>query len=455
MAIDDWKITEDWNSAEPVSTGYGSKGKSSNEYVPQQSRSTESGSKESDPAGRAPQPEINPLLNPLLEQNLGRWARIYFSNPPETRNQKVMELLRELEDQASSARSSNPVAASSAKPKDESRADQNDSRADEVEEKVACSVCQSENQAEQRFCGACGSRLRPAEPSRRADPLPSMEPRAEDYEDYSSDPVATHSFLGLSPIPRERGNDVQFLRDKAYAGAYDYEPTSHRGRYLVAGLVILLAGMAYYWDLPGRLHLFENARSATTSAAPAQKAPSQVPSTVSVPAEPAQPSAQVPESSDQPTSEAAPETSPQTQPEASSEPAKQSASLETLGASAGQAHKTPISASLPASSAETITLDSSRANPPTDDGAEELLLAQRYLAGQNAPRDTALAAKWLWKAVAKQNSRAGVLLADLYARGDGVSKSCDQARLLLMAALKKGASDAAPRLRELESGGCR
>ncbi len=318
-----------------------------------------------------------------------------------------------------------------------------------------CSDCHSENQAEQRFCGACGSRLRSAEPSRRADPLPSMEPRAEDYEDYSSDPVATHSFLGLSPVPHEREHSVQFLRDKAYAGAYDYEPTSHRGRYLVAGLVILLAGMAYYWDLPGRLHLFENARPAVTLAAPAPKAPAQVPSTVPVPAEPAQPSAQVPESSDQPTSEAAPETSPQAQPETSSQPVKQSASLETLGASAGQAHKTPIPASLPASSAETITLDSSRASQPADDGAEELLLAQRYLAGQNAPRDTTLAAKWLWKSVAKQNSRAGVLLADLYAHGDGVSKSCDQARLLLMAALKKGAPDAAPRLRELETGGCR
>ncbi len=104
MAIDDWKTIADWNSAEPVSTGYGSTGKSSAEYVPQESQSTESGSKESDHAGQAPQPEINPLLNPLLEQNLGRWARVYFSNPPEMRNQKVMELLRELEDQASGAR---------------------------------------------------------------------------------------------------------------------------------------------------------------------------------------------------------------------------------------------------------------------------------------------------------------------------------------------------------------
>ncbi len=449
MAIDDWKMTDDWNLSDPVSTGYvstgyGSTKNSSTEYVPQQS-----GSKQSD---QAPQPEINPLLNPLLEQNLGRWARVYFSNPPETRTQKVMELLRELEDQASvDARSpSNPVPASNARFQDENRAPR-------VEEKVVCSDCHSENQAEQRFCGACGSRLRPAEPSRSADPLPSMEARAEDYEDYSSDPVATHSFLGLSPVPHEREHGVQFLRDKAYAGAYDYAPTSHRGRYLVGGLVILLAGMAYYWDLPSRLHLFQNGGSTVTSATPAPKPPSQVPSSVPVPAEPAQTSTQVPESADQPSAEAAPETSPQ--PETSPKPSKQSASLETLGASAGQARKTPIPASLPASSAEAITLDNSRAgspaSSPADDGTQELLVAERYLAGQSGPRDTALAAKWLWKALAKQNSHAGVLLADLYAHGDGVSKSCDQARLLLMAALKKGAPDAAPRLRELESGGCR
>src|ERR1035438_9721594 len=44
-----------------------------------------------------PQAELNPLLNPLLSQNMGRWAEVYFTSPPEKREQAVMDLLRELE----------------------------------------------------------------------------------------------------------------------------------------------------------------------------------------------------------------------------------------------------------------------------------------------------------------------------------------------------------------------
>jgi len=47
-----------------------------------------------------------------------------------------------------------------------------------------------------------------------------------------------------------------------------------------------------------------------------------------------------------------------------------------------------------------------------------------------------------------------LMLADLYARGDGVPRSCDQARILLTAALKRGASEAGQKLRDLQSSGC-
>lgn len=69
-------------------------------------------------------------------------------------------------------------------------------------------------------------------------------------------------------------------------------------------------------------------------------------------------------------------------------------------------------------------------------------------------RDSSEAAKLLWKAVSKQNAGAAVLLSDLYARGDGVPRSCDQARLLLVAAAKRGSVDAAQHLRSLETQGC-
>ena len=54
-------------------------------------------------AGHFPKPELNPLLNPLLEQNLGRWAQVYFTSPPEMREHAVSELLRELKGQPSDA----------------------------------------------------------------------------------------------------------------------------------------------------------------------------------------------------------------------------------------------------------------------------------------------------------------------------------------------------------------
>jgi TPR repeat protein len=98
----------------------------------------------------------------------------------------------------------------------------------------------------------------------------------------------------------------------------------------------------------------------------------------------------------------------------------------------------------------TLASDTERAIAP-DNGTQELMLAQRYL-DQNEP---SVASRWLWKAVSKKNGRAAMLLADLYARGDGVSKSCDQARVLLMAAAKKGAVGAGERLQSLESGSCR
>ncbi len=89
------------------------------------------------------------------------------------------------------------------------------------------------------------------------------------------------------------------------------------------------------------------------------------------------------------------------------------------------------------------------------DGTHELLAAERYLDGRGVVHDSGQAAALLWKAVSEQNTRADILLADLYLLGDGVPKSCDQARLLLVAAAKKGAPEAALKLRNIESGGCR
>jgi cytoskeletal protein RodZ len=90
------------------------------------------------------------------------------------------------------------------------------------------------------------------------------------------------------------------------------------------------------------------------------------------------------------------------------------------------------------------------------DGLQELETAKGYLNGvQGGVRDSNMAAKWLWKSVAKKNTEATVLLSDLYLKGDGVQHDCDQARLLLDAAAIKHSAAAAERLRNLQAYGCR
>ena len=91
----------------------------------------------------------------------------------------------------------------------------------------------------------------------------------------------------------------------------------------------------------------------------------------------------------------------------------------------------------------------------SESGSEELALGKSYLNGSNGrTRDSAEAAKWLWKAVGKQNAEAEGLLSGLYLKGDGVPKNCDQARLLLDAAARKGVKGAGEQLTHLQAFGC-
>src|SRR5437667_7209046 len=83
--------------------------------------------------------ELNPLQNPTLGRNLGRWAQVYFTNPPEKREQAVVELLRELEKGVATA------------PNGSNRTIGNGG--------TLCPVCQRESEPDQKFCGVCGAPL--------------------------------------------------------------------------------------------------------------------------------------------------------------------------------------------------------------------------------------------------------------------------------------------------------
>jgi hypothetical protein len=64
-------------------------------------------------------------------------------------------------------------------------------------------------------------------------------------------------------------------------------------------------------------------------------------------------------------------------------------------------------------------------------------------------------ARQLWSAVEAGDSSAEVELAQLYLMGDGVPRNCEQARVLLRAASKKGNSEAMQQLRKIKFSGCR
>jgi hypothetical protein len=71
---------------------------------------------------------------------------------------------------------------------------------------------------------------------------------------------------------------------------------------------------------------------------------------------------------------------------------------------------------------------------------------------QNASDATAAAA-WLWKATSRGNPEAPVRLADMYIKGNGVPRSCEQAMVLLRSAATKENAPARNRLAALYANG--
>ena len=81
-------------------------------------------------------------------------------------------------------------------------------------------------------------------------------------------------------------------------------------------------------------------------------------------------------------------------------------------------------------------------------GADELAKA-------NNASDSAAEAAWLWKATAKGNPTAPVRLADMYIKGEGVPRSCEQAIVLLKTAAQKENAVARNQLASMyDSGTC-
>ena len=371
-----------------------------------------------DKTPEAPFPsKLNPLTNPVLEQNLGRWAKVYFNNPPAKREQAVNNLLEEIK------RESGANAPAAARP------DRPYFATDPRFQRAACSACQHQNPPGHKFCSRCGQALSAARP--------------RSTENLGA-PRLTEAF------PSGSDNDLEWLSDEAFSGLGDPVAPRKRGwKYLAGAALIVVAGFAYVQWVPGPLTRVAAPANARRVTAPATSFPPEtsLPAESEGPARTITPESAVPESVAPASVAPKSITSESKEQEAQNRPSTAEARRRTVVPPGTQqaAQKSPL---LDAATSHQTVAD-------LESSAPDLRLAQRYLGGTMGVRDPSVAAQLLWKAVSKHNTAAAVLLSNLYLRGDGVPRSCDQARLLLVAAAKRGSPLAAQQLRNLESQGCR
>jgi hypothetical protein len=106
------------------------------------------------------------------------------------------------------------------------------------------------------------------------------------------------------------------------------------------------------------------------------------------------------------------------------------------------ASSTPIQATSGSSNSQVTRLSEGRQS------------AQHFADPHFARRRSAVAQR-LWTEIGAGDVTAEVALAQLYLAGDGVPRSCAQARILLRAASRSGNTDALQQLRNLKGRGCR
>ena len=417
--------------------------------------------KTSEPTDELPNPDLNPLLNPTLGRNLGRWAEVYFTSPPEKREEAVGELLRELKENPAAAATEAEFAHDDLSLKEavaalKARAfNQSSEVLTTTTSGVQCAECGHRHPAAQRFCGMCGA------------PLATDE---LDPQDYGQQPVVTvarrepdpgyhTSIFGLdtsAPVTQPSfGNDadINWLREKNLAGGS--EGSSGFRKLIPALLAMAAIGILIYAQSrpPGTP---TRPTAATTAPPKVENAPQSHPSQEAPPAAPASQAASSAPAPG-PANPAPNATSVAGNPTPAAPTTKQTTAAEKPAAPEAAAPVAPNPAPKSAPEAYAASAATSKPQPATADanaGAEDFALATEYLNGRRGPRDSTEAAKFLWKAVGKENPSAILLLSDMYLVGDGVPKSCDQARLLLNAAVRKSVPHAAQKLRNLQTAGC-
>lgn len=381
----------------------------------------------SDHPSTLPPPELNPLINPILGQNMGRWAEVYFTSAPEKREEAVLALLRELQAEGSE----NQDRGASVLPSPLQNAVTQTSPASHIErfqlEPIRCPSCGRENPSQHKFCGMCGT---PFESE-----LASQDPLVDVRVD---DPYPTEAVISResSKTDFSQSRDIDepmpaFLRSaSSLTATEELDATSSRfprsyRLYIGSALALLIMALMYIAWRGGQ------ATSQSAGLPP-----------------------QTPPASTAPQTLASAPVAPAAKTDGASSPSRTRTSLSTTEPTLGQVRQKAV----PETPQNSDPSTPPSATPETETaagGAKELAIAESYLNGTNGQqRNVEEAVQWLWKAVGKGSASATLELSDVYLSGDGIPKNCDQARVLLHAAASKGIKQAGERLRNLQSFGC-
>jgi hypothetical protein len=401
---------------------------------------------------------------------MGRWAEVYFTTPPEKRREAVQQLLRELaadskaetatmENRHEQVETPDPIIGSR-------------SWSDALPLPVVCRQCGERSPGSQKYCGSCGAVLPEGTPlSSSAAPAWEFQTARTSPKEAPFAPFASSirsASLNPGHASLNPGHDEEDFRPVARDAPRfipEYEPVHYRYRLYVGAALAVLIGLLVFVA-------WRNNAVSSDGTAPGVHHPGSLP---------ALPPSTQPAASSSPQVSGMKAPPPQSPPVASTphQLRNRAATPAPQSPAASQVSGTPAAKSAPGTAPPAQLRNRTVAPPPRSpagpqlaanrtpfaentgvpgtggDGSDELAVAQSYLNGRHgAPRDSTEAVRWLWRSVAKQNANATLLLSDFYLRGDGVSKSCDQARLLLDAAARKGKAAAGERLRNLQAFGC-
>jgi len=330
------------------------------------------------------------------------------------------------------------------------------------------------------------------------------EPSPPPKPAVAATPTAVPSFLGLSDVPQveaETGNELGVE-----------EPARGRWRIWLAAAVILVVGFLgalewraqvrqtnngpvevikmKMWNLthnkPAESASAESASPATPSASaskpemqvePPSNPPKQNPAASTATSAAAKNAANVPNTTaataplassvratpaptgNQPVAAQLNVTPPQNPaPNATRTPAGQNTAATKTATTTPPVDKSKLIGSRQPGSSAAPTADKAKPSPQAADDSEEAV-AKRIIPGAeemakaNSASDSAAEAAWLWKAIARGNPSAPVRLADMYVKGDGVPRSCEQAVVLLKTAAEKENALARKRLASMYGSG--